>query len=111
MMRSPAASSLAVIGPITFLATASGLMIENVRSMAMSDSLEAGSYPRGAAGSMPRQRSEHHVLRRAVQRHHAVGVELSEVEARDRREAVHGGHALGVDRGERPLLDPHARDE
>src|SRR5215813_9293825 len=50
--RRPAASSLAMTGPITFLATASGLMIENVRSMAMSDSLEAGSYPRGAAASM-----------------------------------------------------------
>src|ERR1041384_7518257 len=52
-MRRPAASSLAMIGPITFLATASGLMIENVRSMAISDSLEVdGSYPRGRAGSM-----------------------------------------------------------
>src|SRR3954470_17290739 len=194
MTRRPAASSLAMIGAITFLGTASGLMIENVRSMAMSDSLEAGSYPRGAAGSMrhrdvdvavdwlarksvhavtvaglpaacdamicgrmasparpstwnsvyvqvapvsievadvdlgpgvegataagrphrigtPRVgrgwrcgamisgpgrrdsrggRSEHHVLRRAVQRHHAVGVELSELEARDHREPVHG---------------------
>jgi hypothetical protein len=34
-MRRPAASSLPVTPPITFLATASGLMIEKVRSMAM----------------------------------------------------------------------------
>src|SRR5580704_5368095 len=33
--RRPAASSFAVIGPITFFATASGLMIENVRSIAI----------------------------------------------------------------------------
>jgi hypothetical protein len=35
--RRPAASSFAVIGPITFRATASGLMIEKVRSMAMAE--------------------------------------------------------------------------
>jgi hypothetical protein len=33
-MRRPACSSFAVTPPITFLATASGLMMEKVRSMA-----------------------------------------------------------------------------
>ena len=41
-MRRPAASNLAVIWPITFFATASGLMIENVRSMAMRPSFRQG---------------------------------------------------------------------
>src|SRR5262245_2791858 len=45
-MRRPACSSFAVIGPITFFATASGLIIENVRSIAMAHRLSRAARKR-----------------------------------------------------------------
>src|SRR5829696_6125029 len=46
MTRRPPASSFWVTPPITFLATASGLMIEKVRSIAMTWVLQTAGVPR-----------------------------------------------------------------